>query len=285
MHVLVTGSTGFVGSHLVAGLTAGGARVTGAGRSAEPPVDLGAPGAAAALLEATRPDAVVNLAAVPDIAPARQHPDCARRLNVELPAELAQACRAAGTRLVHVSTDQVFDGGRGGWREGDPCRPRHVYGETKRAGELALAAAAPDAAILRPGLITGLAPAGRRSSTSGLLAALDRAAAGEGDPPAMFTDEWRSPVCVEDLVRALAELVGRDDLSGPFHCGGERVLTRRELALEEAARHGRDPSLVGSGTREAAGLADERPADLSLDSSRLVAALGWTPRALGDVPG
>jgi dTDP-4-dehydrorhamnose reductase len=281
MRVLVTGASGFVGHAVMAALAARGHEPVGvARRGADRSVDLTEEGSVEALLSTEALAAVVHCAAVPDIAPAKRDPDGALRLNARVPGLVARGCAARGIRLVHVSTDQVFDGTRGGYKEGAAARPLHVYGETKLAGEEAVAEAHPGAALVRPGLVTGVAPPGRRSASSALGDALRLAAAGEGPPPGMFTDEVRTPVAVEDLARALADLVERDELEGLYHCGGPEVLTRRELALREAAALGVDPELVGSNTREAAGVADERPADLSLDSGRLVAALGWTPRAL-----
>ncbi len=289
MRVLVLGGTGFVGTAVMAELARRGEHPIGVGTSprAQPDpafpgaaptlvaADLSEPGAAQRLLTERRPDAVINLAAVPDIGPCRAAPERAQRLNTDLPGELAALCAEAGTRLVHVSTDQVFDGTRGGWTETDRAAPLHLYGETKLAGERAVLERDPAAAIVRPALVTGEAPAGRRSATTGLLAALAR-----GETPNMFTDEVRSPVAVDDVARALVDLV-RIPAAGVFHCGGPRAMTRYELACLELERRGRDSASVGQGTRAAAGLDRERPADLSLDSSRLIARLGWQPRVLG----
>jgi len=281
VRVLVTGVTGFLGGAVSAELVSRGHEVIGLARHVTRDGDLGLdlcePDVPARAIDHAAPDGVVHLAAVPDIAPCREDPETARRLNADVPGELASACERAGSRLVHVSTDQVFDGSRGGWREQDEAAPLHVYGQTKLAGERAVAAACPAAAVLRPGLVTGRAPAGRRSSTSALLDTLSR-----GASPSMFTDEVRSPVAAEDVARAVADLLERPETGGLLHCGGPEPLSRYRLARREAERAGIDPDRVGAGTRVAAGLDAERPADLSLDSSRLVDLLGWTPRALTD---
>lgn len=286
MHVVVLGISGFVGSVLRVALRRAEHGVTGVARAPDDAgdvaADLSRAGVATDVLRGLRPDAVVNLAALPDIAPCRADPALARRVNAELPGEVAAACVALGARFVHVSTDQVFDGTRGALREDDVPAPIHVYGETKLAGERAARAGDPGALVLRPSLVTGLAPEGRRSSTSALREALAQAARGAAEGPRAFTDELRTPVAVDDLVRALVELCARRDVSGLLHCGGDEVVSRFELARREALRAGFDPGLVGRSTRVEARLDAERPRDLSLDSARLVALLGWTPRLFGD---
>jgi len=281
VRVLVTGVTGFLGSAVSAELISRGHDCIGLARHVARDHDLGLdlcePDVPRRAIDHARPEGVVHLAAVPDIAPCREDPERARRLNAEVPGELAVACSRLGARMVHVSTDQVFDGSRGGWREDDEAAPLHVYGQTKLAGERAVARACPAAVVLRPGLVTGRAPSGRRSSSSALLETLAR-----GTSPGMFTDEVRSPVAAQDVARAIADLLERPESGGLLHCGGPEPLSRYRLARREAERAGFDPDLVGAGTRVAAGLDTERPADLSLDSSRLVDLLGWTPRALQD---
>jgi dTDP-4-dehydrorhamnose reductase len=309
VRVLITGASGFLGSAVRSAAAARGHAVTAASRTppAGAPVgapasataasgaaalpgvewlaaDLVEPDAAARLVYAAQPDGVIHCAAMADVAPCRTMPALAWRVNADAAGELAAACAAAGSALVHVSTDLVFDGSRGAWTEADEARPLHVYGATKLAGEQAVAARLPAAAIVRAGLITGRAPAGRRSGTSAFLAALAR-----GESPRMFTDELRSPIAAADVARALLDLLERlvagraaadPAASGLFHCGGPEALSRHALALREAAAAGLDPRAIAATTRAAAGLSDERPADVSLDSRRLLALLRWAPRTL-----
>lgn len=279
MRILVTGSTGFLGTAVVTEGLARGHELIGAAREPrherDRPLDLVEAGAVVKLLIAEAPQAVIHCAALADIAPCAALPRLAESVNALAAGELAAACELAGTRLVHVSTDQVFDGSHGQWKETDRTGPLHEYGRSKVLGEMTVDERCPPAAIVRPSLMTGKAPAGRRSSTGALLDTLAR-----GARPRMFTDEIRSPIAVVDVARTLLDLAERPDLAGLFHCGGPEVLSRHELARREAAAAGFDPDLVEATTRVEAGVDTERPADLSLDSSRLVALLGWTPRTL-----
>jgi dTDP-4-dehydrorhamnose reductase len=279
VRILVTGSTGFLGSAVVEQALSRGHEVVGAAReprhARDRALDLVEAGAVVKLLIAEAPAAVIHCAALADIAPCAALPRLAESVNALASGELAAACALSGARLVHVSTDQVFDGSHGLWKETDPTAPLHEYGRSKVQAEMAVDERCPPAAIVRPGLMTGKAPPGRRSSSSALLDALAR-----GARPTMFTDEIRSPIAAADVARALVDLAERPELAGLFHCGGPEVLTRHELARLEAEAAGLDAGAVEAGTRVEAGVDTERPADLSLDSSRLVALLGWTPRTL-----
>ncbi len=260
MRVLVLGASGFVGVWTCARLRADGHEVVEASRSAgDLRVDLATPGAAAEAVTSTAAAAVVVLSAVPDITPCRDDPELARRVNAEAAGEIAEACASTGARLVHVSTDQVFDGTHGGWLEDDEARPLHEYGRTKLAGERAVLAADPRAVVPRLGLVTGRATPGCRSATTGFYAALER-----GDVPTMFTDEVRSPVAVADVALALSDLCSHGDVAGVVHLGGPEALTRHALALREAVQGGYGAEGVGVTTRVAVGLADVRPGNLKL---------------------
>lgn len=101
--------------------------------------DFAQPQSLQALVARVAPDIVVNAAAHTAVDRAEQEPGLAFAINAEAPAALAQACAAQGARLVHYSTDYVFDGrGTRPYREDDPTSPLGVYGASKRAGEVAV---------------------------------------------------------------------------------------------------------------------------------------------------
>ena len=103
--------------------------------------DLGEPGGVATLLDEIRPDLIVNAAAYTAVDAAEEHRDRAFRLNAELPGQLAQWAAAGNAFLLHYSTDYVFPGDLDRpYLESDPVGPLNVYGESKLAGERAVAA-------------------------------------------------------------------------------------------------------------------------------------------------
>ncbi len=131
MKVLVTGAEGMLGRDVVATLSSAGLSPTPAGRRA---LDVTDPAAVAAAVSGH--DVVVNCAAWTAVDDAETHEAEAFAVNAVGAAHLARACWDAGARLVHVSTDYVFDGTAGGapYREDDPVAPRSAYGRTKAAG-------------------------------------------------------------------------------------------------------------------------------------------------------
>jgi dTDP-4-dehydrorhamnose reductase len=179
-------------------------------------------------------------------------------INVEGSAVVAAAAR--DVRLVHLSSDIVFDGTRGRYREDDPVAPVHAYGRSKAEAERLVAELHPAAAIVRTSLIYGGAEAGPQERLA-------------REPRRFFVDEIRSPVQVEDLARALLELAELD-YAGPLHAGGAEDLSRYELAVLLGA----DPKRI-----ESANTTPDRAPNVSLDSSRAAALLKTRLRGVREV--
>lgn len=281
---LVLGASGFLGVRLVRALavasdvgavfcasrrpTRGWAGFDGVegGREALE-LDL-ADGDPAPFLERLRPTVCVLAAAVSRGDACEREPALAQLVNAVAPGRVAAWCARSGTRLVHVSTDLVFDGELADgarYREGDAPSPLHVYGRTKAEGERAVLAAHPAALVVRLPLLFGDSEGRAIGASDALLAALER-----GERPRLFVDEWRTPLDVDDAAAALVECA-RSEHRGLLHVAGPQRLSRHELGLEVLAASGAPAEEVGDRIepvrRAGLDLDPPRPRDVSLDAS------------------
>jgi dTDP-4-dehydrorhamnose reductase len=257
--LLVTGGSGYLGGEVVRRATSAGWTAVGTSFRSPGPVrlDVRDRAAVSALVSAVRPDAVIHTAYLQD-------GEEAWATNVDGTANVAWATAAAGARLVHLSTDLVFDGHAGPYREGDLVDPVLDYGRSKAAAERAVMAADPSAVLVRTSLIYGGA------ELSGHERRILEVADGHTDL-AFFTDELRCPVRVADLADALLAVVS-SEAAGPLHLAGADGVSRYEFACLVAAANGRRTDHLRTAT--SAEKAPQRPRDCRLDSSRATALLG-----------
>jgi len=205
--ILLTGAAGQVGRAVRAAAPAG-AEITAFDREG---LDIADRARVEAVFAGAAFDVVVNAAAYTAVDKAETERDAARRANEQGPALLAEVCRAAGTRLIHFSTDYVFDGtATAPYRPGDPTDPVNYYGETKLAGENAIRAALPDRhAIVRTAWV--YASEGRNF----LLTMLRLMQAGK--PLAVVADQSGTPTSAGSVAEFAWALVARPGLNGTYH--------------------------------------------------------------------
>lgn len=180
------------------------------------------------------PDVVINAAGNKDVRYCETHPDEARRINALGASNVARACRAAGARLVHISTDLVFEGSQGGYAETDVPRPVLTYGATKLEGERLVLAELPDAIVCRSGGIYGAGSPNLRWLSDELKAhrIVD-----------CFTDVYNTPTYAWNLAEMIEWIVDRN-LSGVFHTVGPQRVNRFEWFSMFAEECALDTSLL-----------------------------------------
>lgn len=262
--VLVVGASGQVGSAVVRGLALSYDVVsTRRTRNAPGPTVVPGPTETSgwpALLQELRPTAVVVTAALTDVDACERDPDLSREVNVDLVTRIASAADQRGAHVIYFSTDYVFSGEHGPYREQDPPGPVNVYGAHKLAGEQVVSAA--DGAVLRTSWVYG----GNREGAVDQIVHLLRQGPLEAPDSQLATPTWAPD---------LAWLVGRivdERWAGVLHAAGPETLTRFEVARRVAVvagfpvghvRASRSPSTSGRAPRpQRCGLVVDRAREL-----------------------
>jgi dTDP-4-dehydrorhamnose reductase len=229
-------------------------------------VDLLRQGAVEQILETSRPDWVIHCAALANLDACEMDPKLAVQMNTELPAQLAVHVARGGARLLHISTDSVFDGTRGGYTEEDLPNPPGVYSRTKLAGEQAVLQANSQACVARVNLF-GWGITGKRSLAEFFFNHLKAGKTAQG-----FTDVFFCPILANDMA-FLMEAMFENNLTGLYHLVGREGLSKYEFGLALARRFGFDENLIQPASVFDAGLKAARSPNLILRTEKLAAAL------------
>jgi dTDP-4-dehydrorhamnose reductase len=272
MRVLIAGAGGQVGRALV--------------KSAPPSVELHAfthaeldvadPSAVRVRVGEIVPDAIINVAAYTAVDRAESDQETARRINVDGARLLARAAEATGARLLHVSTDFVFDGESSRpYAPSDSANPLSVYGRTKRDGEVAvLETLGAKAVVLRTSWV--YAAAGSNFMLTMMRLMSERGAV------RVVADQVGSPTAARSVADVLWRVTERQDIGGILHWSDAGVASWYDFAVaihEEAAARG----LLGPDVKvtpiatEDYPTAARRPGFSVLDNRQTVAALGVAP--------
>jgi len=189
------------------------------------------------LVKKVRPEAIVNTAALHNVDYCENHHEEATKVNVEGVRNLVDAARETDSRLIHLSTDYVFDGNSGHYSELDSPHPLHFYAETKLEAEK-VAADLPSYAVARPSVIYGWNPleAGGVPSSSGktinfAMFVLDKLKKNEAVKA--VRDQYSSPTFADNLAEALLRLAKNSE-NGVFHMAGKSCMSRYEFAVKLA---------------------------------------------------
>ena len=276
MRILVTGASGLLGLNLSLQMTPDH-EIVGVDRSKLKGVpfrllnaDLLEPGVCSRLIDMVHPEAVIHTAANALVDACERDPIGARRLNADLPGELAELCAKRSIRLIHISTDAVFDGTKDGlYTEADAPNPLSVYAQTKLDGERNVLSVNPQAAVARVNFF-GWSLSGSRSLVEFFFNHLSA-----GKPCNGFTDVWFCPMFVGDLAETLVQMLEKD-LSGLYHAVGSESRTKYDFGVQVARQFGFDETLIIPTSVEQAGLQARRSHNLRLSVNKLSTDLGMT---------
>lgn len=277
--LLVLGAGGLLGSEFLSKDYLPGWEVVGHGRATEMSgrADLSKTGETIAMLEALKPDALLNLVGLTNVDHCESFPDEAYIGNVKTLENVVAWIKQADkpVHLVHISTDQIYDGV--GPHLEENISLKNYYAFSKYAGELV--AASVEAAVLRTNFFGKSKCSKRTSLTDWLYSALS-----EGKHIQVFEDVMFSPLFMPTLCQMIA-LVVEKRISGTYNLGARDGLSKADLAYRFAGSLGLDDRMMTrSSTAEVDFLKTYRPKDMRLDVQHFECAAGVTlPRLVDEI--
>lgn len=266
--LLLTGGSGQVGTELRRLASRFELDVVAPGRAE---LDLANPAAIEAMVAARDWGAIVNCAAYTAVDKAESEPELAMAVNGVAPGLLARAAAARRIRLLHVSTDYVFDGAREGfWDESDPVAPLGAYGASKEAGERAVRDSGADHVILRTAWV--VSPWGANFVKTMLRLGRERPAL------RVVADQRGCPTAAADIAEALLTIATKGGPPGTYHFVNGGEATWHELACFVFERAGLDVEVEAITTADYPTPA-RRPANSRLSTAKIARDYGIAPRS------
>ena len=226
-------------------------------------------------MQGLKPDAIVHAAALTDVDRCERERDLANAINYEATKAVARCARDLGAFLIYVSTDYVFDGKSGMYREDDVPSPINYYGYTKLKGEQAVKELLSDYLIARTSVIYGSTPSsGKVNFALWVIGALR-----EGKPVSVTVDQFVSPTFNTNLAEMTMECLERR-LTGTVHLAGADRLSRFDFASALCREWSLNPSLINPVEMSQMSWSAPRPRDSSLDVSKAAGTLKNAPTGI-----
>ncbi|XHH08742.1 MAG: dTDP-4-dehydrorhamnose reductase [Candidatus Bathyarchaeia archaeon] len=281
MKLLITGASGLFGSKLAKTAVNKGLEVY-AGYNKDSPAngtpvlfDVSDKKQVTEAFTVSQPDVVVHAASLTDVDKCELNRELAWKINVEGATNVAAAAARNGCFLVYVSTDYVFSGDKGCYKETDQTGPVNFYGLTKLKAEEASLSMAPDCCIARTSVIYGATPAAGKINFA--LWLINKLSAGE--KLRIVTNQWVSPTLNSSLADMVLDVV-EQRCGGVFHLSGASRVSRFDFAMGIADVFDLDKSLVEPVDSAAFNWPAKRPKDSSLDVSKAQRLLQVKPLEL-----
>lgn len=213
------------------------------------------------LIEKLHPDTVILTASISNVDYCELHPKEAEAVNVIGTKNLVDACSETKSKLVFFSTDYVFDGKKGGYKEEDSCNPINHYGKTKLEGEK-IVKESEESLILRPSTLYGFNSLNDKNT---FVRFVVRQLSQKQEVKA--STQITSPTLIDDLASATMHLIEKN-ASGVFHTAGAEAISRYDLAKKIAGVFSLDDSNIKKVDSIPGGKA-KRPENSSLDINRI----------------
>ena len=212
------------------------------------------------------PDYVLNCAGLANVDECEANPDLAHEMNAALPGRVAGAAQAANAKLIHISTDHLFDGTKSLVGENGEIRPLNHYARTKADGEEEVRQADPNALIVRCNFF-GWGPSYRNSFSDFVLTAAE-----QGREIGLFEDVFFTPASVTWVIGRAMELAAMD-AAGIFNVSGSQRLSKLDFGLKLLKSFGLRDDIVSATRLADSGLPATRPLDMSLSNRKTLDTL------------
>ena len=277
LRILITGGSGLLGSKVAEIALERGYEVYSGYNSHKPefgePVkfNLANPDSVVKAIDDVKPDVIIHSAALTDVDKCEVEKDLAYKINVEGTKVVAEIARKLGSFMVYISTDYVFDGSKGMYKEEDETNPINYYGYTKLLGENYCQ----DFCIARTCVIYGAKPAsGKVNFVLWLINKLEN-----GESVKIIIDQFITPTLNTNLAKMVLEIAERK-ITGIFHLAGATRVSRFKFAKEIAKEFGLDENLIMPAKMNDISWIAKRPKDSSLDTSKAAKYLNEKPYEL-----
>ena len=284
MKILITGSNGLLGQNLVNILLNQTAHEIIATSKREPrsvvqnnrlhyySLDITDGMAVNGLLEKLQPDTIIHCAALTQVDECEENPIKAWEINVTATRFLLDAAKKINAFFIFLSTDFVFDGMNGPYKEEDTVGPVSYYGSTKVAAEKAVEESGFPYAIVRTCLLYGNILFGIRSN----IITWVKENLEQGKKIKVVSDQWRTPTYIEDLAKAIVTITEKK-AQGLYHISGEIFLSPYQMAITTAGYLKLDASLIEKVDASVFTQPAKRPATTGFIIDKAKAELGFSP--------
>ena len=222
---------------------------------------------AANLIKSLSPDVVVNTAAFQNVDYCELNHNMADQLHVKSTKEICSACIETSSKLIHFSSNFVFDGKKGFYNENDSCNPISYYGKTRLEAEKIVLESSQNNVILRTTVIYGWHK--NSKFTNFVLKQLTNGLKLEA-----FTDQYGNPTLADDIAKCILKIISTDT-SGLFHAVGKSCINRHEFALSLADKFGLNKDLIFPITSNEKQQVALRPSNGCLDTTKIKMEIGF----------
>lgn len=224
-----------------------------------------------------KPDYIINTAAMTNVDQCESKKEACKELNIEAVKHLVEACEKYEAHLIHLSTDFIFDGENGPYREDATPNPVNFYGWTKLEAENVIQKSSIKWSIVRTVLVYGIANDMSRSNI--ILWVKDSLE--KGETLQLVNDQIRTPTLAEDLANGCL-LIAQKQAVGIYNISGKDVLTPYEMAMQTAAYFGLDKTKIKETDSHSFTQDAERPMKTGFIIEKAIADLGYSPKSFMD---